>query len=245
MPTYWRVERWGPCLETAREQIRVSGGAASRKPLGDSSAGFVRDLELHRLASLFLNHCGSTAHPATGTDVVDFESAGRYWPIRRPLFHGSWSRREAGCSINQHLRCRPRPLQRRIAIDRLGSPTSKNAIAFGGPREAQTFTFVAPCRLSRGRSIAPVGSFRRRPEERRRAVRPVQRAADDRAELRASSSAKLIRVSGTALQRKSISFCSIGRTILPSRPEPRRSVARRESQGWPLCGHRVAGAAWP
>src|SRR5215470_12081812 len=181
MPTYWRVERWGPCLETAREQIRVSGGAASRKPLGDSSAGFVRDLELHRLASLFLNHCGSTAHPATGTDVVDFESAGRYWPIRRPLFHGSWSRREAGCSINQHLRCRPRPLQRRIAIDRLGSPTSKNAIAFGGPREAQTFTFVAPCRLSRGRSIAPVGSFRRRPEERRRAVRPVQRAADDRA----------------------------------------------------------------
>ena len=74
MPAYWRVERWGPRLETAREQIRVSGGAASRKPLGDSSAGLVRDLELHRPASLFLNHCGSTAHPATGTDVVDFES---------------------------------------------------------------------------------------------------------------------------------------------------------------------------
>src|SRR5262250_335525 len=44
--------------------------------------------------------------------------------------------------------------------------------------------------------------------------------------LRASSSAKLIRVSGTALERKSISFCSIGRTILPSRPAPRQGASR-------------------
>src|SRR5215469_11969196 len=104
MPAYWRVERWGPRLETAREQIRVSGGAASRKPLGDSSAGLVRP-DMLRLQRPFLADQTSLVPRlvvSTGGGLFDH---------------------------HQHLRCRPRLPQRRIALDRLGNLTGKDAIA--------------------------------------------------------------------------------------------------------------------
>jgi len=52
----------------------VSAGTQGGKPLADSVARLLGDLEPHRPAGLFLDYHRSIANPSAGAHVVDFES---------------------------------------------------------------------------------------------------------------------------------------------------------------------------
>ena len=72
MRAYWRVDRCGWCwvLETTREQMSTPAPVKGGQPLADSAARLLSDLELHRPAGLFLDHCGSIANSPADEHVI-------------------------------------------------------------------------------------------------------------------------------------------------------------------------------
>jgi hypothetical protein len=57
-------------LETPREQISTPAPVEGSQPPADSAARLLSDLELHRPAGLFLDHCGSIANSPVDEHVI-------------------------------------------------------------------------------------------------------------------------------------------------------------------------------